>query len=42
MLAGLEEEIQILKSELGEITKIEGDRIRKLQEFIDAPDQHFE
>ena len=42
MLAGLKGEIHTLKSELDEITKMEGDRIKKLKEFIESPDQHFE
>ena len=42
MLAGLEDEIQTLKSEIVETTKIERARINKLQEFIDSPDKHFE
>jgi hypothetical protein len=41
-LATLEEEIQALKRETEEFTKINCDKINKTQEIIIAPDQLFE
>jgi hypothetical protein len=41
-LAALEEEIQALKRETEESTKIELETIKKIQEIITAPDRHFD
>ena len=41
ILAGLKEEIQASKRETDEITKIEIDRIKSLQELLTSPEQHI-
>ena len=42
VLAALDEEIKALKRELKETTKIELDSIKKIQDLMGAPQQHFQ